>query len=163
MAISLNNNDVTYRVPGGRARAAAWLRGVVRREGKACGDIAIVFCSDAALLEMNHRFLGHDYFTDVITFDYTAGEVVGGDIYISVETVASNAAVFGTTPAREMLRVMVHGVLHLCGYKDKTAAEQKTMRAKEDGYLELYDKTGASLIPARQDANSSTPKNSLQQ
>ena len=153
MPVSFHNNDTNYRLPGGRTRAAAWLREVARREGKLCGQVAMIFCSDATLLDMNRQFLEHDYFTDVITFDYSvegtigssegdspAGDTIGGDIYISVDTVARNAAIYGATPAREMLRVVVHGVLHLCGYGDKTAAEEKKMRAKEDEYLALYEK-----------------------
>jgi rRNA maturation RNase YbeY len=143
MAISLNNNGVKYRVPGGRARAAAWLTEVARTHDRRCGDIAVVFCCDEALLEMNRRFLGHDYFTDVITFDYSADspdDCVGGDIYISVDTVARNAAIYGVSEAREMLRVMAHGVLHLCGFADSTDAERETMRGKENDALTLYDK-----------------------
>ncbi len=107
----------------------------MEREGKACGQVDIVFCSDSYLLSINRQFLGHDYFTDVITFPGDSGDKISGDIYISVDTVRDNARTYGQTARREMLRVMVHGILHLCGYGDKTPDEEKTMRDKEDFYL----------------------------
>lgn len=118
---------------------SAWLREVALRENRVCKELNVVFCSDEVLLDMNRQFLGHDYLTDIITFDDSTPEAIFGELYIDVDTVRDNAAQYGVTPRREMLRVIVHGMLHLCGYKDKMPAEQKTMRAKEDLYLALFD------------------------
>ncbi len=138
MPVSYHTAECPYRFTD-RRRTSAWLRECIAREGKACGDVNVVFCRDAYLLDLNRRFLDHDYFTDIITFDYSAGGVVGGELYISIDTVADNAARFGADPRREMLRVIVHGVLHLCGYGDKTPEEESVMRAKEDACLALFD------------------------
>lgn len=114
-----------------------WLHQVIRHEGKKPGDISYVFCDDAYMLERNTAFLNHDTFTDIITFDECMGDVVAGSILISLERVGENAAKFGKTFENELLRVMVHGTLHLCGYKDKSEDEAKQMRQKEDESLAL--------------------------
>jgi rRNA maturation RNase YbeY len=99
------------------------------------GDLCFIFCSDLFLLDMNKKHLNHDYYTDVITFDYTADNVVSGDIFISVERIDENARKFGVSFNHELSRVMYHGVLHLCGYDDKQKDEKRTMREKEDFYI----------------------------
>ena len=105
--------------------------------GKIVGDVSFIFCDDIKILEINKQFLNHDYYTDVITFDYTEGDVIGGDIFISLETVESNAKEFLTTFDNELKRVMIHGILHLCGQNDKTPEEKQEMRYKENLALQL--------------------------
>ncbi len=134
------NDSTTYRLREKR-KVAAWLKRVAEEEGYTLGDVTYIFCSSEVHRKMNIDFIGHDYFTDIITFDYSdlKGEgVVSGDIFIDVETVADNARIYGTTARQEMLRVVVHGVLHLCGQKDKTPRAEKQMHRKEDKYLALY-------------------------
>ena len=134
------NDDCTYRLPEKRL-TAAWLKRVAEEEGYTLGDVTYIFCSSKVHRKMNIDFIGHDYFTDVITFDYSdlRGEgVVSGDIFIDVETVADNARIYGVTARQEMLRVVVHGVLHLCGQKDKDPEDEKEMHRKEDKYLAMY-------------------------
>lgn len=104
-------------------------------EAKKLGDISIILCSDEYLLEMNRRYLEHDYLTDIITFDYSENDRLSGDLYISLERVTENAEEFENDAATELLRVIFHGVLHLAGYKDKKMEDEKVMRKKEDFYL----------------------------
>ncbi len=117
-----------------------WLKMVAGSEIKTIGDISIIFCSDNYILDVNIRYLHHDYFTDVITFDYCEGDKLSGDLFISIDSVRENAIEFGTEFDEELHRVIVHGLLHLIGYDDHTPEEQKVMRAKEDYYLSLRDK-----------------------
>ena len=133
-------DDCSYRLPQKRL-TAAWLRTVAEAEGYILGDVNYIFCSSQRLLDMNRQFLGHDYFTDVITFDYSdrrGTRIVSGDIFIDVETVADNAREYGATHLEEMRRVVVHGVLHLCGQKDKTPTANRQMHRKEDKYLAFW-------------------------
>jgi rRNA maturation RNase YbeY len=111
------------------------LSNVVKTELKELGDIWIIFVSDQYLLEMNQKYLNHDYFTDIITFDYCEDNVISGDLFISVDRVKENADSFNVDELTEIHRVMIHGVLHLCGYKDKTEEEEKNMRLLENKYL----------------------------
>ena len=134
------NDSTTYRLRDKR-KIAAWLKRVAQEEGYTLGDVNYIFCSSEVHRKMNIDFIGHDYFTDIITFDYSdlKGEgVVSGDIFIDVDTVADNARIYGATRRDEMLRVVVHGVLHLCGQKDKTPRAEKQMHRKEDKYIALY-------------------------
>ena len=134
------NDSTTYRLRDKR-KIAAWLKRVAQEEGYSLGDVNYIFCSSEVHRKMNIDFIGHDYFTDIITFDYSdlKGEgVVSGDIFIDVDTVADNARIYGATRRDEMLRVVVHGVLHLCGQKDKTPRAEKQMHRKEDKYIALY-------------------------
>jgi rRNA maturation RNase YbeY len=108
---------------------------LISSELKKTGNISIVFCSDDYLLEMNNKYLEHDYFTDIITFDYVENDIVSGDLFISIDRVNDNAEKFKTTFLNELVRVVFHGVLHLTGYKDKTTPDQKLMREKENFYL----------------------------
>lgn len=114
-----------------------WLQQVIRNEGKVPGDISYIFCDDEYMLERNISFLKHDTYTDIITFDECVGNMVAGSILISLDRVGENAEKFGKTFDNEFLRVLVHGTLHLCGYKDKTDEEAKVMRQKEDEALAL--------------------------
>ena len=139
MAVKYYTDDCHFRLPHKRA-VAEWLRETAAAEGYTLGDVTYIFCSAARLLEMNRQYLGHDYFTDVITFDYSdrkGTKIVSGDIFIDVDTVADNARIYGAKKLEEMYRVVVHGVLHLCGQHDKTPRTNKIMHAKEDKYLAL--------------------------
>ena len=107
-------------------------------EGKEVGDISLVFCNDEQLLLMNKKHLGHDYYTDVITFDYTLNNFISGDVFVSVDRVRENAIEYKTTFHIEMCRVVFHGTLHLLGYNDKTELEIVQMRAKEDLYINHF-------------------------
>lgn len=114
-----------------------WLQRVIRNEGKIPGDISYIFCDDEYMLERNLAFLNHDTFTDIITFDECVGDIVSGSILISLDRVKDNAGLFSKSFDNELLRVVVHGTLHLCGYKDKTDGEAKIMRQKEDESLAM--------------------------
>ena len=119
-----------------------WLRSVAAQRGFATGDLNYVFCDDAYLLEINRQYLGHDYYTDIITFDSREDPSslrLDGDIFISVDTVRANGVEYGEGFEREMMRVMVHGLLHLCGLDDHTKAQQKQMREAENAALEQWD------------------------
>lgn len=128
----------------GRRLTSRWLEDVVKAEGGIVGEINIAFCSDDYMLQTNRQFLEHDYLTDIITFDYCQDNgtkrIISGDLAIGVDCVRDNADRFGTTFERELKRVIVHGVLHLLGYKDKKYTEQAVMRSKEEDYLALLDK-----------------------
>mgnify|MGYP005997972235 FL=1 len=114
-----------------------WLEGVISAEKKIVGELNYIFCDDAYLHKINVDFLDHDTFTDIISFDYNQGNVISGDMYISVERVEENAQDFNCSFRDELSRVMVHGILHYCGYKDKSTEEAKLMRSKENTYLSL--------------------------
>lgn len=112
-----------------------WLYDRISKEKKKQGDINIIFTCNEYLLEINNKYLNHNYFTDVITFDYSKSDVISGDVFISIEQVALNAEEYGETFNRELLRVIIHGVLHLLGYDDKTVTQKNRMREKEDEAL----------------------------
>ena len=115
-----------------------WINRIIESEGFHLGELAYVFCNDAYLLKLNQDYLGHDTFTDIITFDYTQGKTVSGDVFISTERVFENAKMFGIEFREELLRVMCHGILHLMGYKDKTEEEEFLMRNKEDEKIKMF-------------------------
>lgn len=115
------------------------LQQLIQKEGKKTGDISVIFCSDEYLLEMNKKHLQHDYYTDIITFNYVEESLISGDLFISAERIKDNAAKFGASFLEELYRVIFHGVLHLIGYNDKTEEEQKMMRQKENFYLAKVD------------------------
>lgn len=123
----------------GKKNTTYWLTNVLEKEGKTGGEINYIFCTDAYLVILNNAHLQHNTYTDIITFDYNEklSKTIAADIYISVERIKENAKTFSTSFKEELNRVMVHGALHLCGYKDKKTAEKKVMRAKEDFYLKL--------------------------
>lgn len=114
-----------------------WYSDVVKKHESLLGDVSVIFCSDEHLLEMNKQYLQHDYYTDIITFDYTEGVVVSGDLFISIDRVSDNAEKLKVKFEDELHRVCVHGLLHLCGLKDKSEADEKAMRLAEDSALEL--------------------------
>ena len=115
----------------------SWLKLVAESEIKKLGNINIIFCSDNYILDVNVKYLGHDYFTDIITFDYCEKDILSGDLFISIDTVRDNAEFYKTEFNDELNRVIVHGLLHLIVYDDHTPEEQKIMREKENYYLEL--------------------------
>jgi rRNA maturation RNase YbeY len=120
------------------AQIKNWVKSVIKKEGgKKCGEINIVFCSDAFLLDLNNRFLKHDYFTDVITFNTNEESWISGEVYISIDRVKDNALTLGLPFQVELNRVIIHGVLHLLGYSDSSKAQRKAMRLKEDACLSL--------------------------
>ncbi|AFR35389.1 rRNA maturation RNase YbeY [Riemerella anatipestifer] len=112
-----------------------WLEQIILSEHKKPGKINYIFCDDEYLLKINQEHLQHDYYTDIITFDYVRGNTISGDIFVSLERVKDNASTLSKDYQSEFLRVLAHGILHLCGYKDKTEEDIKTMRGKEDFYL----------------------------
>lgn len=133
----LYNYEFTFQLENEK-QYTEWLKRVCMSERHTFGELAFIFCSDDDLLSLNQKYLGHDYYTDVITFDYVSGRMVSGDIYISVERVFENAKDFGVSKEDEMKRVMVHGLLHLLGYADRTEAEKAEMRQKEVEKIKLF-------------------------
>ena len=119
------------------AEVSAWVRQVAKSYGKVVGDINYIFVDDETMLDINRRFIGHDYYTDHIGFDYTEGNALSGDIYISLDTVRTNAELFGVTQDEELRRIIIHGLLHLCGLRDKTDEERAEMQRSEDEALSL--------------------------
>lgn len=117
---------------------ASWLEGVLVQEGYTLGELCYVFCSDEYLLDLNQKFLSHDTLTDIITFDYNVGKTINGEVYISTERVAENCAQYKVPMTHELARVAVHGVLHLCGYKDKSEEELALMRQREDFWISKF-------------------------
>lgn len=120
-------------------QVAEWLGRVAAAHDRVCGRITYRFCSDDAILVANRQFVAHDYYTDIITFDYSSGNVVSGDVLISVDTVRSNAGLLGVPFRRELMRVVAHGLLHLCGINDKLPGEREVMEAHEDAALLLLE------------------------
>lgn len=120
------------------AKYEEWLNAVIDSEDKTEGEINYIFCDDEYLLQKNIEFLEHDTLTDIISFDYTMGNLISGDIFISVERVADNAKDFNVPFDEELRRVMAHGILHYCGYKDKIDSDEKVMRAKEDEKMLMF-------------------------
>ncbi len=115
----------------------SFISNILISEKKTEGDVVLIFCSDEYLLEINKKHLNHNYYTDIITFDYCVENIVSGDLYISIDRVKENAKTFNDSFINELSRVVIHGVLHLCGYSDKTEADQKNMRNLENKYLAM--------------------------
>ena len=134
---------VTYQTDGvkmpaiRRRETTAWIRRVADTYGKRTGDIAYIFCSDDKISEVNRQYLQHDYYTDIITFDYTEGDVISGDIFISLDTVRSNSEQFGTEYGDELHRTIIHGILHLCGIDDKGPGQREVMEEAENRALAM--------------------------
>ncbi len=115
----------------------AWIKRVAEAHGRKVGEIGYMFVSDEKILEVNRQYLGHDYYTDIITFDYDEGDVINGDLVISLDTVRTNAEKFGKDYADELNRVIIHGILHLCGINDKGPGEREIMEAHENAALAM--------------------------
>ena len=120
-----------------RRETTAWIRAVAANHGRKVGDIGYMFVNDEGILKINREYLHHDYYTDIITFDYDEGDIINGDIVISLDTVRSNAALFGKAYDEELHRVIIHGILHLCGLEDKQPGERRLMEAAEDEALAM--------------------------
>ena len=120
-----------------KRKTNAWIKSVAAKYDKKIGEIAYIFCDDAKILEVNKTYLQHDYFTDIITFDYCEGVVLNGDIFISLDTVRTNAQEFGVTFENELHRILIHGILHLCGQEDKTPEARLEMTRKENEALQM--------------------------
>ena len=129
--ITYNAEDIS--MPAIKKREMnAWIKAVAQKYGRRVGDIGYMFVSDEKILEVNRQYLGHDYYTDIITFDYDEGDRINGDIVISLDTVATNAEQYGKTYEDELHRVIIHGILHLCGINDKGPGEREIMEAAEN-------------------------------
>ena len=137
MPISFFSETVKFRLPD-NLKTASWIKKALKKEGRKLGSLEYIFCSDLYLLELNKKFLKHNTLTDIITFDYSdgSGKVEGG-IYISIERVRENASKFKKSFDNELHRVIIHGVLHLLGYSDKTSSDKALMREKEEACLSL--------------------------
>jgi len=136
MSVTYFNEDVPF--PKLKRRSTTnWIKETIRLEEKSIGDISFIFCSDDYLLEVNKKYLTHDYYTDIITFDYVEDGIISGDIFISTDRVKENAKLFSTSVENELNRVLVHGVLHLLGYKDKIKKDKTLMTFKENYYLNV--------------------------
>ena len=136
--ISYNTENV--KMPAIRKRdTSAWIRRVAASYGKKVGEVGYLFCDDEKILEVNREFLKHDYYTDIITFDYCEGDTLNGDIVISLDTVRSNAQQLGKDYSEELHRVIIHGILHLCGQNDKAPGEREVMEAAEDKALAMRE------------------------
>lgn len=134
--VSFFTEDISFNFKG-KTLTRKWLTMVASSEIRKIGNISIIFCSDNYILDINQKFLQHDYFTDIITFDYCEGNILSGDLFISIDSVRENAIEFGCDFDTELNRVIVHGLLHLIGYDDHTDDDIRTMRAKENYYLSL--------------------------
>lgn len=115
-----------------------WIEETIQDMGKEAGELTLITCSDEELLQINKEHLNHDYYTDIITFDYSEGKIVSGDLFISTDRVKENATAFEVSEQTEFKRVVIHGILHLCGLGDKTEEESKIMREHENKYLERF-------------------------
>lgn len=120
------------------AQYIAWIQAIIASEGKKEGEITYVFCDDDYLLEINQKYLNHDYYTDIISFDYSIGNELNGDIFISIPMVKENAETYEVTFENELLRVMAHGILHYAGYKDKSEEDSALMRSKEEEKMAMF-------------------------
>ncbi len=134
--ITYSAEEVTF--PKIRRRdTSAWIRRVAAGYGRRVGEVGYLFCNDEKILEVNRQYLGHDYYTDIITFDYDEGDIINGDLVISLDTVRSNAELFGKPYDEELHRVIIHGILHLCGQNDKGPGEREQMEAAENKALAM--------------------------
>ena len=121
------------------AKLDEWIAKVASTHDRIVGPLVYIFCDDDKIIEVNRQFLNHDYFTDIITFDYSRGRMISGDMFISLDTVESNSVLVGATYTRELLRVIIHGVLHLCGINDKGPGEREIMKSFENKALKKLD------------------------
>ena len=132
----ISYNTVNVKMPAIRRRdTSAWVKAVAASYGKKVGEIAYIFVDDEEILRVNREYLQHDYYTDIITFDYTEGDTISGDLFISLDTVRTNAEQFDKPYEEELHRVIIHGILHLCGINDKGPGEREIMEAAENKAL----------------------------
>lgn len=135
MSINFYTEDISG-LQLAKVNLRSWIRSAIKEESKKAGDLNFIFCSDEYLLRINQQYLDHDYYTDIITFDYVTGVTVSGDIFISVDRVKENAGLYRVTFEDELNRIIIHGVLHLLGYRDKETEHKALMTEKEDYYLQ---------------------------
>ncbi|MDY4568429.1 MAG: rRNA maturation RNase YbeY [Alloprevotella sp.] len=134
----ISYQTINVKMPAIKRRTnSAWIKAVAASYGKKVGEVAYIFCDDEKILEVNRQYLNHDYYTDIITFDYCTDHIVSGDLFISLDTVRSNAEAFGKTYDEELHRVIIHGILHLCGINDKGPGEREIMEAAENKALAI--------------------------
>lgn len=131
MAISFNNHEIKFNLKN-KKQIKNWIKKIIEEHKKSTGNISYIFTSDNYILEINNKYLNHNYYTDIITFDYSIDELIEGDIFISIDTVISNSQKFKTNFNEEMLRVIIHGIFHLIGYKDKSKQQKVEMRELEN-------------------------------
>ncbi|MCG8332656.1 MAG: rRNA maturation RNase YbeY [Chitinophagales bacterium] len=136
--------DIDFELPNDEQRYIDWIQYIIKKEKKELLQLTYIFCSDSYLHQINVEYLNHDTLTDIITFPYTEPPLIEGDIFISIDRVKENAVKYGVSFEDELHRVIIHGVLHLCGYPDKTEEEAKVMRKKEEEALEIWDE----IIPS---------------
>lgn len=134
-SIHFFNEGITFRFPK-KNLVKKWINQVIQSENRSTGNINIIFCSDEYLLQLNEKYLNHDTLTDIITFDFSEENIISGDLFISLPRVIENSKLFSKPFNEEIHRVIIHGILHLCGYQDKNEQEQKIMSVKENLYLE---------------------------
>ena len=145
MAITFHTEEV--KTPNIKKRVVSnWIKKVADQHKKKVGDISYIFCSDEKILEVNRQYLEHDYYTDIITFDYTEGDKISGDLFISLDTVKTNAEKFNTNYNEELHRTIIHGILHLCGIDDKGPGEREIMEKNENNALSLLKNDFTELI-----------------
>lgn len=135
MPVYFHNEDVKLVVNS--SELSIWIKNAVNSLGYTVGDLNVIFCSDEHLKEINIKYLNHDYYTDIITFDYSEKSLINGDLFISADRIKENSSINKVKFIVELYRVIIHGVLHLCGFNDKTSAEKKKIREKEDHLLSL--------------------------
>lgn len=138
--ILFHEEDISFTLPN-EQDFIKWIQAVIESQSCHLQQLNYIFCSDAALLKVNLEYLDHDTYTDIITFPYASTPDIEGDIFISIDRIRENASKFGQSFEKELMRVMIHGVLHLCGYGDKSEEEQQIMRAKEDEAIALFPTT----------------------
>lgn len=138
MAIYFSTENIAFDLKN-KLKVKKWISDIIKAQNKKVGDISYLFCDDAYLIEVNHTYLDHDTYTDIITFDYVEGDLISGDIMISVERVKENAQLFNTSFDQELHRVIIHGILHLLGQGDKTDKQAAQMRKKEEAALALWN------------------------
>ena len=131
------NYETEFELPN-EDQLSNWLSQVILSENKKEGDINYIFCDDEYLLNINKQYLDHDYYTDIISFDYSVGNELNGDIFVSIDRVKENATDFNATFDEELKRVIIHGILHYCGYKDKSEEDEALMRSKEDEKTKMF-------------------------
>lgn len=144
MPVKFYNQDIKFKLSE-KNRIKKWVKTIVKEHKKELGDINYILCSDSYLIEINKKFLNHDYFTDIITFNYNFDEFIEGDIFISIDTVNFNSKKYKTNPQEELLRVIIHGILHLLGFNDKSKEEKLKMRDLENWALKLYHEDESRL------------------
>jgi rRNA maturation RNase YbeY len=137
--IDFNFEDIEFKLPD-NSLLRNWIEYTIQNENKELGNISYIFCSDEYLWNMNKQYLNHDYYTDIITFDYVKDDIISGDLFISYDRILDNAEKFKVLRETELLRVMIHGVLHLIGYDDVTDELEKEIHKKEDFYIDIFEK-----------------------